>query len=232
MESFNEVLKDYFKFETLLSFYQSSTWESRNGSLASVKTFLLSDKGLEAIDEIKNLILDFTLILLNKYSHESVSMNNDNISLGLVINYYEPQKGGSPLFGTPKELMENEKMQTWMKKLADRSFIELDFVSKPNVEDFTTFTTDMHIPMIEMSEVCNIFVYLFTIDNISAWKGQDFLSICFIIRSKNSDDLQKCTNAILDRMRVIRDLMTQQADKKIIIQVLENIRNFYTHSLR
>ncbi|MFX0181432.1 MAG: hypothetical protein ACFE95_00010 [Candidatus Hodarchaeota archaeon] len=224
---FKIILRDYAKIESIFEAFQGSEEEQM------LFAHWLSDDGLKAIQVTKDLILDYLLEGLSKYSDKEVLEKNEEISLGIVASFYDNRKGGVPIVGIPEVLIRDEKMGPWLNGLANSSFAALGFVSDFEKEKFTIFDFEIPIVQTKGGERCKVFGYVFAFDHPETVGGQENLSLCLILRpsSWNPEIYERYLDAILEGMRLVRDLMKGKAPIKFVQKAMENLRNFYTYSI-
>lgn len=213
-------------------------------------THWLSTEGNKAINDTRTLFWNYFLEKLSLYSDPEVLERNDEFSVGVVINLFDATLGGVPLIGIPEGIIKEETLKSWFQKLANNSFAALGFVS-PEEEKHCMFGSGLtsiaplFIPQDDKMEVYPPALgYAFSYANPEATGGQENLSVCFVIkypkgyekenqkeREARYDTLQENLKPILDGMRLIRDLLRDRVDIKLVQKAMGNIRNFYTYAM-
>ncbi|MFX1546466.1 MAG: hypothetical protein ACFFCU_09690, partial [Promethearchaeota archaeon] len=161
---------------------------------------------------------------LVKISENEVWQENDNISIGLFVNFFDQVKGPVPIIWFPDKPNISEKMRF---SLADRSFSTLGFVSNASEEKDATFRYHF------AGDNCMAFGYAFAIEKPEARGGQENLSICFLIRPPwgNLENLNKFRSELVEHFQQISELIKSDSDVKIIQQKMQNTRNFFTRAM-
>ncbi|MHA2096478.1 MAG: hypothetical protein ACW98F_17805, partial [Candidatus Hodarchaeales archaeon] len=161
---------------------------------------------------------------LIKISENEVWEENDKISLGIVVNFFDQTRGPIPIIYYPEKLSASETMAF---ALADRSFSTLGFVGNPDDDNHDTYRFQIG------AERTQIFAYSFAKKDPEARGGQENLSLSFIIRDPwgNLENVNRFLAELLEYSRKIRVLALENADMKIIQKEMEILRNFFTRAM-
>jgi hypothetical protein len=172
-------------------------------------------------NHLRKIILQQTHIPKNPF--QNIVKEIDNVSLGMIISFLDPNKGPSPIIVYPEDLWQLESV---VKNTAKITFSN---TQSSNGEDLKLEEWSLLVG----EDQCTICSSKFMLNPKNSTSEKEKITIGLIIRPhwNETENIEELSPFLVKQFSLLCELIQQSAEVEIVYEAIRSIRNFLVRGM-